>query len=345
MHFEKINKNCIYAKAPELEPIFGVLSLLGGEEIHQECTQIYGTEKISEWNKRYRFLFETFEAVKGLAPYDLLDIILDCFNEKFTLDSSEEYILSLPKEERIFRMAGWSYICKATKNEIKKALKDDDAMDSLYSKAQDSCPGYLGFVSFVAQNDRFVKDFFSLAKELDSPALQGAIGEADSNFVNYRNKVLDTMENEDPLEVSQTLMGKTFRNKGPYEKFFFVGSLLVPAKSIRLFYENGTKHNKQVLICSVRDSEKNDGDTIAALKALSDVTRYQILKLLLKNGPMKGQDIVRELKLAPSTISHHMTELKDTGLITEEPVKTSKYYGVSKKRIKEVLDAVKSDFL
>ena len=345
MLFEKIDKNCIYVSAPELEAILGVISLLSGEEVHQECTQIYGAEKIAEWKRRYRFLFETFEAIKGLAPYDLFDIMLDCFDEKFTIDSFEKYVLSLPKDERIFRMAGWSYICKVTQNEIKKALKDDEAMDELYSKAQKNCPGYLGFVSFVGQNDRFLKEFFALARELDSPALQGAIKEAESSFNEYRDRVAATLENEEPLEASQILMGKTFHNKGPYEKFYFVGSLLVPAKAIRLFYENGTKHNKQLLICSVRASEKNEEDTIAALKALSDVTRYQILKLLLKDGPMKGQDIVRELKLAPSTISHHMTELKDSGLITEEPVKTSKYYGISKKRIKEVLDAVKNDFL
>ena len=345
MLFEKIDKNCIYVSAPELEAFFGVFSLLSGEEVHQECTQIYGAEKIAEWKRRYRFLFETYEAIKGLAPYDLFDIILDCFDEKFTIDSFADYLLSLPKEERIFRMAGWSYVCKVTKSEIKKALKDDEAMDELYSKAQKDCPGYLGFVSFVGQNDRYLKELFSLAKELDSPALQGAIDEAQAAFDEYRNRVIKTLESEEPLECSQILMGKTFHNKGPYEKFFFVGSLLVPAKVMRLFYENGTKHNKQLLICNVRDSEKNEEDTIAALKALSDVTRYQILKLLLKDGPMKGQDIVRELGLAPSTISHHMTELKDSGLITEEPVKTSKYYGISKKRIKEVLDAVKSDFL
>ena len=345
MLFEKINKNCIYISAPEFEPIFGVFSLLGGEAVHQECTAVYGAEKVSEWKMRYRFLFETFEAIKGLSPFDLLDLILDCLDEKFTIDAFEDYILSMPKEERIFRMAGWSYICKVTKNEIKKALKDDAAMDLLYSKAQKECSGYLGFVSFVGQNDRFIKEFFSLAKEMDSPALQGAITEYENNFEKHRKNVLDTLENEEPLEGTQILMGKTFRNRGPYEKFYFSGSLLVPAKSLRLFYENGTKNNKQVFIGSVRDAKDDDEDTIAALKALADVTRYQILKLLLKDGPMKGQDIVRELKLAPSTISHHMTELKESGLITEEPVKTSKYYGISRKRIKEVLDAVKSDFL
>ena len=113
--------------------------------------------------------------------------------------------------------------------------------------------------------------------------------------------------------------------------------------ALRLFHENGTPHNRQILFCSIRRPEKGREDTIAALKALSDETRYQILMLLAKHGSVNGLDIARALKLAPSTVSHHMTDLKERGLITEEPVKTAKYYGISKNTVQELLQTVERD--
>jgi DNA-binding transcriptional ArsR family regulator len=341
--FEEIAKNCIFAYPSDIEPIFGVFSLLGGEDMHNECSNIYGEKQVSEWRRRYHFLFETYEAVKELYLFDLFDILLDVFDDSFSAKRFYEHLVSMPEDERIFRMAGWSYN-KISQKEILHALSDDAALDALYSKVQDRCPSYLGLSTFIRHNSRFIKEYFELAKEMDTPSLKGAIDERSRELESFKKNVAAALGKGDPLEISQKIMGKTFQNRGPYETFYFVPSLLIPGRSFRLFYENGTKHNKQILVCSIREEEKDTKDTVVALKALSDETRYQILKLLSKNGPMKGQDIVKQMQLAPSTISHHMSELKESGLITEEPVKTSKYYGLSSNRLKEVLKMVKEDF-
>lgn len=343
MLFEEIAKNCIFAYSSEIEPIFGVFSLLNGENLHRECSNIYGEKQVNEWRKRYHFLFETYNAIKDLYLYDIFDILLDVFTESFTLQVFFDYLVSLPEDERLFRMAGWSY-SKVSREEILHSLREDSSLDSLYSKIQERCPSYLGLSSFIRQNNRFLKEYFELAKEMNTPALKGAIEDHREELETFKTTVVETLKKEKPLETSQIIMGKTFHNRGPYETFYFVPSLMIPGRSLRLFYDNGTKHNKQILICSIREAEKNQKDTVAALKALSDETRYQILKLLSKNGPMKGQDIVKQMQLAPSTISHHMSELKESGLITEEPVKTSKYYGLASNKIKEVLQSIKEDY-
>ncbi len=342
MIFKKKSKNCIFAYSSDIEPIFGVFSLLNGEDLHQECSSIYGEKQVNDWKNHYHFLFETYEAVKNLYLYNIFDILLDVFDESFTLQGFYDHLMSIPDDIRLFRIADWSYY-KISREEIKQALHDDTALDLLYSKAQDRCPSYLGLSSFVRQNNRFIKEYFELAKDMNKPSLKGAIDNRSVEIESFEQKVTDALEKDDPLTASQNIMGKTFHNRGPYEFYYFVPSLLVPGKSFRLFYENGTKHNKQILVCSIREEEKSIKDTVSALKAFSDETRYQILKLLSKNGPMKGQDIVKELQLAPSTISHHMSELKESGLITEEPVKTSKYYGLSSNRVKEVIQAITDD--
>ena len=343
MRFENITPNSIYTLSPEVEPFFGALSLLDGEDFHKECSNIFGADKISDLKRRYRFLFETYDAVKDLSLWNISDIMLDIFDEDFSIDRYYKYTISIPDDERIFKIVEWSYFGKITQKDIASAITDDKALDKLFSKVGESCKGFLGLSTFIRQNRKFIDEFFSLAKALDTPSLKKAVKAHKSDFENFKQSLIKDLETDEPLTCSQELMGKTFHNRGPYEIFYFVPSLLLPRKAIRLFYENGTKHNKQILFCNILEAQNNMQDAVTALKSLSDETRYQILKVLSQKGPMKGQDIVKELGLAPSTISHHMTGLKESGLITEEPVKTSKYYGISRNRINDIFDLVKKD--
>ena len=260
----------LFAFSPEAEPLFGVYSLLAGEEVHHICTDL----------------------------------------------------------------------CGATQKDILRALKDDNA---LYSKVDEKVPSFLGFTSFVRQSKLYYEEFFALASDLDTPLLRDTLKEHEDRIDAFREQVISYLDSNDGLECSQKLMGKTFHNRGPYEQFWFLPSLLLPGRCCRFFYDNGRKHNRQLLFCSIREPEKGREDTIAALKALSDETRYQILMFLAKNGPVNGQDIARKLKLAPSTVSHHMTELKERGLITEEPVRTAKYYGISRNVIQTLMKTVEHD--
>ena len=343
LRWEKVNENCIFAYVPEIEPIFGVFSLLEGESVHRLSSKIYGDEQIASWRRRYRFLFETYDAIKGISPLVFFDIILDMFSKDLTADSFKRYILSLPEEERIYRQVEWEYICGAKKKDIKKALTDDAALTSLYTQVEDKCPSFLAFSMFIRENNRFIEEFFSLTKDLDSPILSKTLKSHQKDIEAFRTALIKNLERKDGLDCSQLLMGKTFHNRGPYEVFYFMPSLLLPYRCSRFFYYKARPHNPQLLINSIRERVKGNDDTIAALKALTDETRYQILMLLAKEGSIKGQDIAKSLKLAPSTVSHHMNELKTQGLITEEPIKTAKYYGISWNVVRDLLETIEKD--
>ena len=342
MRWESLKENCIFAFSPELEALLGALSLLRSETVHHVCTDLYGSERITAWRKRYRFLFETYAAVQGLSPSPL-EFLLDHFSADFTLAGLRAYIFSLPPEQRLFRQAEWRWIGGTSQEALRLALTDDLALDTLFGRIDACCPSFLGLSSFVRQNDRYLSEFFALAAELDTPTLRDALREQKQAIEAFRARTEEGLASAEPLECTKKMMGKTLHNRGPYETFFFLPSLLLPFASMRLFYDNGTPHNKQILLCSIREPERAQGDTIVALKALGDETRYQIMMLLARRGPVSGQDIVRTLKLAPSTISHHMSELRDRGLVTEEQVKTAKYYGVSWKNVRALLEAVDND--
>ena len=52
-------------------------------------------------------------------------------------------------------------------------------------------------------------------------------------------------------------------------------------------------------------------------KALSDLTRQEILNLL-KEGPLTAGEIARHFQVSGATISHHLSILKEAGLVLDD---------------------------
>ena len=71
-------------------------------------------------------------------------------------------------------------------------------------------------------------------------------------------------------------------------------------------------------------------------KALSDPVRREILQLL-KNGKMSAGEIGGHFDMTGATISHHLSQLKKSGLITESREKNFIHYSLNASVLEEVL--------
>ncbi|MGF9964895.1 metalloregulator ArsR/SmtB family transcription factor [Bacillus rhizoplanae] len=65
-------------------------------------------------------------------------------------------------------------------------------------------------------------------------------------------------------------------------------------------------------------------------KALGDLTRVRIIALL-QQSPLSGQEIAGKLGLKPPTITHHITKLRDVGLIKERRDKNTIFFSLNTK--------------
>lgn len=70
-------------------------------------------------------------------------------------------------------------------------------------------------------------------------------------------------------------------------------------------------------------------------KALSHPARISILKILFKKESCNCNDLVEALPLSQSTVSQHLKELKNCGLIDATLQGTSSIYTLNKKGIKD----------
>ncbi|GGE12324.1 hypothetical protein GCM10011571_12140 [Marinithermofilum abyssi] len=64
-------------------------------------------------------------------------------------------------------------------------------------------------------------------------------------------------------------------------------------------------------------------------KALADPTRVRILALLARS-PLHGQALAGKLGVKPPTITHHMSKLREAGLVKEKREKNTIYFHLEK---------------
>ncbi len=84
-----------------------------------------------------------------------------------------------------------------------------------------------------------------------------------------------------------------------------------------------------------------DGDLITArehlFKALGDRTRLEIIEMLMEFGEMSVSDIQAKLGKEQNLISHHLSCLKNCGLVKSKKNGKSVIYSIRDKRISKLL--------
>lgn len=100
MRLERRSERCVFAFLPELEPVWGAVSLLSGERVHTLCTDVYGAEQLAAWKRKYNFLFETYAAITEHFRLSILDYLLDIPLEDISAGALRELVLAEPPEER-----------------------------------------------------------------------------------------------------------------------------------------------------------------------------------------------------------------------------------------------------
>lgn len=340
MRLEQIGENSYFAYLPGLEPVWGLLSLLQGETAHDLCTQIYGSAQIAAWKRKYRFLFETFAAIKKCSSVNMMDFLLDLPLEKLSFEALHRTVAEMPVIEFLWRCLELDYRPEADRETLARAMTDDAALETAFGWI--GCDSYLAFAAFVRQSERYITEFFALAAELQTAELDSRLKKLEPKVERFYYEMAEGVQTRGAFDFSEYRMGKTFRNRGPYTKFVFLPSWLMPYRACR-YFDLQKAEKRQMLFLTLRDYGHSREDTVRSLKAVADPTRYQILTLLAAQGPMRGLDLAKLLSLAASTVSHHMEQLKESGLITEEQVKNSKYYGLNRQTAAELLEGLRND--
>ena len=327
--YESFKENCVFFYHEDAELLFAADSLLQGEPVHKLCSKIYGDAVIGELRKKYRFLFELCQSLSGLHSTGIFEFLLRLPPERFSLAALKNLLGGMETEELIRR---YMDVGKDVFLQMRQALDNGDASGGFFGESSYYFKSYIGMQAFFTHAKRYCMEYLALAEELRTDAFLRALEEAAPQLTQLRQSIDQRLEELPPLQCSEQLMGKTFRNRGPYAHFFFSASLFMPYRAIRFFADD------QLLFLTLRQVKQNDAETVKKLKAVAEQTRLNIITLLGEKGSLRGMDIAQALNLSPSTVTHHMEQLKGAGLVLEEPVKNAKYFSVSKHGMKELIE-------
>lgn len=85
-----------------------------------------------------------------------------------------------------------------------------------------------------------------------------------------------------------------------------------------------------------------DKQLIEVLSVLSESVRFKIMSLISSKGELTAKDILSEFDFTQPTLSHHMSCLKEAGLVNVERRGRFAYYSVNKDTIDLVLSGIES---
>lgn len=328
MFYQELKENSYYIYSDELELMLAAINVLEGEKGHNLSMKAYTRKKLDALKKKYAFLTEVFGAVNCF--YGMLEPLTDYPIKDFRLDTYCDYVLHM---DTASFLSGYFNIFN--EKIVREALESEECFEKLFREYPRFMGSYLGCKVFFKESQKIICDFFSFVKELDTDGFYKESKTVKEILEEEAERTREELGPLEPLEYSQKMMGKTFYNRGPYREFYFSPSLFVTPRMIRFFGKN------QVLFYSVREPQQNQEKILKQLKAVGDDTRFKIIALLNEKEPLRGLDIAKELSMAPSTISHHMEQLKSCGLLNEEQDRSSKYYSISRNNAKELLEAMK----
>ncbi|CEI83599.1 hypothetical protein J18TS1_04570 [Oceanobacillus oncorhynchi subsp. incaldanensis] len=83
-------------------------------------------------------------------------------------------------------------------------------------------------------------------------------------------------------------------------------------------------------------------DYYTAFEGLGDRTRLQIIDLLAENKEMFAQQIIQQLNLKQSTVSRHLNQLLQSGLVMVHQEGNTKYFSLNRDELKKVAESLHS---
>ena len=331
---EKLSENTYFWYEKEIEYLLAALELLASFDVNPKIREVYTQAFVEEKKEQYPLLFEFFQNMQKEYAIEWLEFLLAFDMEKFSIEAYFAYIRGLSKEEFL------TTLLQMPRSEIKKAMDSEQGQIALYQNNKEAFQSYFVIQTLFQKSEWLIDSLEKLVIELRSQEADSYLDAYAREIQSWKMKMQEELLQTTGLEYSESLMGKSFHNRGPFERFYFIPSIFMPIRACRWFEE------KQILIFDAIRLGQQDNQMIAdALKMLSDKTRYQILKLLKERKSMNGIEIAEQMKLAPSTVSHHMNHLKKSGLGHEEPAGNTKYYSINIHCMKNCIETLEKTFL
>ena len=328
------NKENCYIAYSKIVELAGIIYRLFNNELSDiALEEIYEETFLEQLRRDYILVGEILMAHTGFGM-EMLEFLTECmaFDD---IDTYRDYVQSLEREDFLYKF----YDKPREKESFMEALEKED-YKGLYEELKD-IKSFTAFKMFLTKPEDFIKEYFELMQALCTKSFEETYKQLSLEGKPIEELVERLLKEEGTaLEASEKLMGKKFYFKGPYEKYVYV-----PTKYIAFRMSRFNKDKHQILLINIRSKPYTSQDMVKLMKAMGDESRFKILELLSRGTPMMGKELAELLGVSTPTLSHHMEQLKEVGLINEERNKNFKYYTLNPRNMEKYLSAMEKQFL
>ena len=277
---EKLSSNAYFMYAKDIEYILASMELLAGYGVNPKIREVYDEAFVEQQKNEYPLLFELYDHIGKGFSIEILEFMMLFDMADFTLEKYFEYIMSLSKAEFL------SIFLQKPIDEIEKALSSDGEQLAFYQKYKEELQSYFAVEILFQKTEWLIETYYKFVCALRIQQAEKYLEKHKIEIEKWHIQLKEGLAKEEPLLYSEEIMGKTFHNRGPYEKFYFMPAVFMPIMCVRWF------ENNQILIFdAVRFGQKDNTMISDALKMMSDKTRYKILVLLKEKKSMNEYKI------------------------------------------------------
>ena len=314
----KINiKDQIYfAYNREIE-YFAVISGIMAENLDGRlCREIYGEDFILKIRKKHRELYEILNSM-SLGGLEILEFIMNYDPATLEPEAYRTYVEGLSREQFAYQLFGY----RASMEEVQLALEDDEKLSELLDSGKCQMHSFVTLKRILNHREEFFDLYYECMKDIRTEELEEYLDSYEKMLPLLQKDLEQSLQEQELLEVTSNIVGKCLHLDWVYEVNYFMPVCMLPRNAVT-YYEK-----KQIVLYSMNRmiSRKK---ALNILKVVADETRIRIVDLLSESGTANGKKISKWARLAPSTVSHHMEQLVECGIVREAKNGTFKEYSI-----------------
>ncbi|MBP2097294.1 ArsR/SmtB family transcription factor [Enterococcus rivorum] len=193
-------------------------------------------------------------------------------------------------------------------------------------------------VYFLENTQSVIKDSKKLLTALDTPKMKKKVKINEADLAETKQWISYLLENKKYIETLRVITGKPLPKFKEAQHAYFIPSFLYHIPVI-VFSEDLSKQLTffPVTFAKAEEVAISRQRAVQTLKVLADETRLEMIELLLTRLHT-GKELADLLKIRPATVSHHIQQVREAGLLFEYREGNIKLFGINKRVLRQVQD-------
>lgn len=314
----QIKENVYFAYHRDIEYFATLAGMLGDHLDGRLCREIYGEEFINKIRRKHRELVEIINSLP-LGGLGILEFYMDYNGEALKLNEYRKHLEEMDTPQFIYQFFGYP----GSLEEIAAALEDEELLTQFMDEGKLQISSYIILKRMINHRKEFLDCFFECIEEIRTPELEEYLDQREKRLPILQNEIEERLAEKAPIDVVRDIANKCVMTTKEYESYGFIPVFMLPRNAVTYYASS------QFTLYSKKQMESRE-KALDILKIVADATRLRIIDLLSEAGQANGKKISRWLQLAPSTVSHHMEQLVDCGIVKEEKKGNSKVYSIDR---------------